>query len=168
MDFPFSNGMAYARVAGGWSPIIERGKLMKVVRMGIDIANHVLQVHGVDRRGKVAMRNQRTRGKLLPFFAQLSPRLIGMEACATAHYWARELTKLGHEVRLMAPQFVRPYRKNPKNDRKDAEASCEAVSRPTMRFVPVKAVAQQAVLTIHRARALRVRDRTALVNQMRG
>jgi transposase len=141
---------------------------MKVVRIGIDIAKHVLQVHGVDRRGKVAMRKQLTRGKLLPFFAQLSPCLIGMEACATAHYWARELTKLGHDVRLMAPQFIRPYRKNLKNDRNDAEAICEAVSRPTMRFVPVKSVAQHAVLTLHRARELLVRDRTALVNQMRG
>jgi transposase len=141
---------------------------MKIVRIGIDIAKQVLQVHGVDRRGKVVMRKQLTRGKLLPFFAQLSPCLIGMEACATAHYWARELTKLGHDVRLMAPQFVRPYRQNPKNDSNDAEAICEAVSRPTMRFVPVKSVAQQAVLTIHRARELLVRDRTALVNQMRG
>ena len=140
---------------------------MKVVRMGIDLAKPVLQVHGVDRQGKVAIRKPLIRGKLLPFFAQLSPCLIGMEAWATAHYWARELTKLVHDVRLMAPQFIRPYRKNLKHDRHDAEAICEAVSRPTMRVVPVKSVAPQAVLTRHRARELLVRDRTALVNQMR-
>jgi transposase len=102
------------------------------------------------------------------FFAQLPSCLIGIEACASAHYWAREWSQFGHTVRLIAPQFVRPYRKNPKNDRNDAEAICEAVSRPNMRFVPMNSGAQQAVLTVHRARELLVGDRTALVNQIRG
>jgi transposase len=141
---------------------------MKVTRIGLDLAKHVLQVHGVDRHGKVVIRKQLTRAKMRGFFAQLSPCLIGVEACASAHYWARELSQFGHTVRLMAPQFVRPYRKNPKNDGNDAEAICEAVSRPNMRFVPVKSAAQQAVLTVHRARELLVGDRTALVNQIRG
>jgi transposase len=141
---------------------------MKVTRLGIDLAKQVFQVHGVDCHDKVVIRKQLTRAKMRGFFAQLSPCLIGIEACASAHYWARELSQFGHTVRLIAPQFVRPYRKNPKNDGNDAEAICEAVSRPNMRFVPVKSVAQQAVLTVHRARELLVGDRTALVNQIRG
>jgi transposase len=141
---------------------------MQVIRIGIDVAKQVFQVHGVDRHGKVVIRKQLTRGKMRGFFAQLPSCLIGIEACASAHYWARELSQFGHTVRLIAPQVVRPYRKNPKNDGNDAEAICEAVSRPNMRFVPVKSVAQQAVLTVHRARELLVGDRTALVNQSRG
>jgi transposase len=141
---------------------------MKVTRIGIDLAKQVFQVHGVDRHEKVVIRKQLTRAKMRGFFAQLSPCLIGIEACASAHYWARELLQFGHTVRLIAPQFVRPYRKNPKNDGNDAEAICEAVSRPNMRFVPVKSAAQQAVLTVHRARELLVGGRTALVNQIRG
>ena len=141
---------------------------MKVTRIGIGLAKQVFQVHGVDGHDKVVIRKQLTRAKMRGFFAQLSPCLIGIEACASAHYWARELSQFGHTVRLIAPQFVRPYRKNPKNDGNDAEAICEAVSRPNMRFVPVKSVAQQAVLTVHRARELLVGDRTALVNQIRG
>jgi transposase len=141
---------------------------MKITRIGIDLAKQVFQVHGVDRHGKVVIRKQLTRGKMRGFFAQLPSCLIGIEACASAHYWARELSQFGHTVRLIAPQFVRPYRKNPKNDGNDAEAICEAVSRPNMRFVPVKSVAQQAVLTGHRARELWVGDRPALVNQIRG
>jgi transposase len=141
---------------------------MKVTRIGLDLAKQVFQVHGVDRHGKVVIRKQLTRGKMRGFFAQLPACLIGMEACASAHYWARELAQFGHTVRLIAPQFVRPYRKSPKNDGNDAEAICEAVSRPNMRFVPVKSVAQQAILAVHRARELLVGDRTALVNQMRG
>jgi transposase len=141
---------------------------MKVTRIGIDLAKQVFQVHGVDRHDKVVIRKQLTRAKMRGSFAQLSPCLIGIEACASAHYWARELSQFGHTVRLIAPQFVRPYRKNPKNDGNDAEATCEAVSRPAIRFVPVKSVAQQAVLTVHRARELLVGDRTALVNQIRG
>jgi transposase len=141
---------------------------MKVTRIGIDLAKQLFQVHGVDRHGQVVVRKQLTRAKIRAFFAQLSPCLIGMEACASAHHWAREFSQFGHTVRLMAPQFVRPYRKNPKNDGNDAEAICEAVSRPNMRFVPVKSAAQQAVLMVHRARELLVGDRTALANQIRG
>jgi transposase len=141
---------------------------MKVTRMGVDLAKQVFQVHGVNRHGNVVIRKQLTRGEMRGFFAQLPACLIGMEACASAHYWARELSQFGHTVRLIAPQFVRPSRKHLKNDGNDAEAICEAVSRPNMRFVPVKSVAQQAVLTVHRARELLVGNRTALANQMRG
>jgi transposase len=141
---------------------------MKVTRLGIDVAKQLFQVHGVDRHGRVVVRKQLTRTKIRAFFAQLSPCLIGMEACASAHYWAREFSQFGHTVRLMAPQFVRPDRKHPKNDGDDAEAICEAVARPNMRFVPVKSAAHQAVLMVHRARELLVGDRTALANQIRG
>jgi transposase len=141
---------------------------MKITRIGIDLAKNVFQVHGVDQHGKTVLQKQLSRAKVEAFFAGLSPCLIGMEACAGAHYWARELAKHGHNVRLIAAQFVRPYRKNEKNDKNDAEAICEAVGRPNMRFVPVKSVEQQAVLTIHRVRSLRVAERTALVNQIRG
>jgi transposase len=141
---------------------------MKGARIGIGLATQAFQAHGIDCRGKVGVWKRLTRGHVLPVFAQLSPCLIELEAWATAHYWARELMQLGHDVRLMAPQFVRPYRKPPKNDGNDAEAISEAVSRPTMRCVPVKSVAQQAVLTVHRARELLVRERTTLVHQRRG
>lgn len=139
-----------------------------VTQMGIDLAKHVFQLHGVDDRGHTILRRRVSRTQLRPFFAQLRPCLVGMEACGSAHYWARELRALGHDVRLIAPQFVAPYRKNDKNDGNDAEAICEAVGRPHMRFVPVKDVGQQAVLTVHRARQLLVAERTALVNQTRG
>jgi transposase len=142
--------------------------MMTITRIGIDLAKHVFQLHGVDERGHTVLRRQVSRTHLRPFVAQLQPCLIGLEACGSAHYWARELTKLGHDVRLMAPQFVAPYRKNDKNDGNDAEAICEAVGRPHMRFVPVKTGDQQAVLTVHRARQLLVAERTALVNQSRG
>jgi transposase len=136
--------------------------------MGIDVAKHVFQLHGVDERGHTVLRRRISRAQLRPFVAQLRPCLIGVEACGSAHYWARELKTLGHDVRLIAPQFVAPYRKNDKNDGNDAAAICEAVGRPHMRFVPVKDVGQQAVLTVHRARQLLVAERTALVNQTRG
>jgi transposase len=141
---------------------------MKVTRLGLELARQVFQVHGVDCRGKVVVRKRLARGHLVPCFAQLSPWLIGMEACATAHPWGRGLTTLGQDVRLTAPQFVRPSRRNPQNDGNEAEARCAAVSRPHMRFVPGKSAEQQAVLTVHRARELLGRDRTALVNPMRG
>jgi transposase len=141
---------------------------MQVTRIGIDVAKQVFQVHGVDRPGKVVRWKQLTRGKMRGFFAQLPPCLIGSEACASAHYWARKLSQFGHTVRLIAPQFVRPYRKSPKNDGNDAEAICEAVSRPTMRFVSVKSAAHQAVLTVPRARELLGGDRPARAHQMRG
>jgi len=141
---------------------------MQVARIGLDIAKSVFQVHGVDEHGKVVVRKQLTRSKVLTYFAQLPACWIGMEACGSAHYWGRELQKLGHEVRLMAVQLIKPYRTKPKNDRNDAEAICEAVSRPQMRFVPIKTVEQQAVLTVHRARELLVSERTAVANQIRG
>lgn len=141
---------------------------MTVKRIGIDLAKQVFELCGVDEREQVVLRKTLRRGKVLEFFAQLPPCLIGVEACGSAHYWARELPRLGHEVRLMAPQFVAPYRKNDKNDANDAAAICEAVGRPNMRFVPVKNEQQQAVLALHRARQLLVRERTALVNHARG
>jgi len=142
--------------------------IMQVVRIGLDIAKQSFQVHGVDTHGKVAVRKQLSRSKVLPYFAQLPPCLVGLEACGGAHYWARELQKRGHEVRLMAAAMIQPYRTKQKNDQNDAEAICEAVSRPRTRFVPVKSEAQQAVLTVHRARELLVTERTALANQIRG
>jgi transposase len=141
---------------------------MRIAHIGIDIAKSVFQVHGVDAQGKTVLRKKLSRGEMLTFFAPLPACRIGIEACAGAHYWARELIKLGHDVRLMAAQFVTPYRKSGKNDANDAEAICEAVGRPGMRFVPVKSEEAQAVLAVHRARALTVAERTALVNQVRG
>lgn len=141
---------------------------MKFTRCGLDIAKQVFQVHGVNERGAVKGRKTLARAKVLEYFAQLPPCLIGMEACAGAHYWARELSKLGHTVKLMAAQFVTPYRKRGKNDANDAEAICEAVGRPNMHFVAIKSEEQQAVLMVHRARSLVIGSRTALVNQIRG
>ena len=141
---------------------------MTITRIGLDIAKSVFQLHGVDARGKTVLRRTLARGEVLGFFVNRPACLIGIEACAGSHYWARELIKLGHDVRLMAAQFVIPYRKGGKNDATDAEAICEAVGRPNMRFVPVKSEEAQAVLAVHRARALTVSERTALVNQVRG
>jgi transposase len=141
---------------------------MKVTRVGLDIAKQVFQVHGVDEHGVAKLRKTLTRRKVLEFFAQLPPCLVGMEACGGAHYWGRELTKFGHTVKLMAAQFVIPYRKRGKNDANDAEAICEAVGRPNMHFVAVKTEEQQAVLMVHRARSLVMANRTAQVNQIRG
>ncbi len=122
----------------------------QVVTIGLDIAKSVFHVHGVDAEGGVVLRGQLKRAYVLPFFAKQPPCLIGVEACATAHHWARELGKLGHEVRLMPPSYVKPYLKRQKNDAADAEAICEAVSRPTMRFVEVKSPEQQSVMVLHR------------------
>lgn len=141
---------------------------MKITTVGIDLAKNVFQVHGVDERGKVVLRKQLKRDQVLPFFTNLGPCLIGMEACGGAHHWARKLQTLGHTVKLMAPQFVRPYVKSNKHDAADAEAICEAVTRPTMRFVPVKTGAQQGILAVHRARQGFVKARTAQANQIRG
>jgi transposase len=141
---------------------------MKITRVGFDIAKRVFQVHGVSEHGVVQARKTLAREKVLEYFAQLPPCLIGMEACGGAHYWARELSKLGHTVKLMAAQFVIPYRKRGKNDANDAEAICEAVGRPNMHFVAVKTEEQQAVLMVHRARSLVMANRTAQVNQIRG
>jgi len=142
--------------------------MKKPVRIGLDIAKTVFQLHAVDFHDKTVFRKTLTRGEMITFFANLASCLIGIEACAGAHYWARELIKLGHDARLMAAQFVSPYRKSGKNDANDAEAICEAVGRPNMRFVPVKSEEAQAVLAVHRARALTVSERTALINQVRG
>ena len=141
---------------------------MKVTTIGIDLAKNVFQVHGVDERGKPVLRKQLKRKDVVAYFANLERCLIGMEACGSAHYWARKLSGLGHTTRLMAPQFVKPYVKTNKSDRNDAEAICEAVGRPNMRFVPVKTAEQQAVLALHRARQGFVKARTAQANQIRG
>ena len=141
---------------------------MDVTRIGIDLAKHVFQIHGVDCHGKVVVRKQLRRPQMLAYFAKLPPQLIGMEACGGGHYWARELGKLGHDTRLMAPQFVKPYVKSGKNDANDAEAICEAVSRPNMRFVAVKSVEQQVMQAEHRIRARLIKARTGLSNEIRG
>jgi transposase len=139
-----------------------------VTTIGIDLAKNVFQVHGADARGKAVVKKALKRAQVVPYFANLQPCLIGMEACGSAHYWARKLEALGHTVKLMAPQFVKPYVKTNKNDVADAEAICEAVTRPTMRFVPIKNEEQQAVLALHRARQGFVKARTAQANQIRG
>ena len=141
---------------------------MEITTIGIDLAKHVFPLHGVDRAGKVVLRKQLRREQMAQFFVQLPACLIGMEACSGAHFWARKLQALGHRVRLMAPQFVKPYVKSNKNDAADAEAICEAVARPNMRFVAIKSPEQQAVLSLHRARQSFVRARTAQGNQIRG
>lgn len=141
---------------------------MNITTIGIDLAKHSFSLHGIDQHGKVVLRKTMSRGKLLGFMAQLPPCVVGMEACSGAHYWGREFVKLGHQVGIMAPRFVAPYRKNEKNDSNDAEAICEAATRPSMRFVPVKSAEQQAVLVLHRIRAGLVKERTALINQLRG
>ena len=141
---------------------------MKVTTLGIDLAKNVFQVHGIDQHGKEMLKKQLKRAQMVPFFINLPPCLIGMEACGSAHHWARKLQAMGHTVRLMAPQFVKPYVKTNKNDAADAEAICEAVGRPNMRFVPVKNVEQQAVLALHRVRQGFVKARTAQGNQIRG
>ena len=141
--------------------------MREVITIGLDIAKHVFQVHGVNGAGSVVIRRKLRRSEVLGFFEELKPCLVGMEACATAHYWARSLTALGHEVKLMPPTYVRPYVKRQKNDAADAEAICEAVSRPNMRFVPVKGEEQQGVLMLHRTRELLIRQRTMLINALR-
>lgn len=141
---------------------------MKVMRIGLDIAKHVFVVHGVDAREHTVLRQRLRRAKVGEFFAQLEPCVVAMESCGSAHHWARVLRALGHEVRLIAPQFVTPYRRGAKNDDNDAQAICEAAGRPGMRFVPVKSAEQQATLVVHRSRALTVGERTALANHLRG
>ena len=141
---------------------------MSITTIGLDIAKNVFQIHGVDANGKVALRKQLKRVQVLAFFANLSPCLIGLEACGGAHYWARELLKLGHDARLISPQFVKPYVKDNKNDANDAEAICEAVGRPSMRFVPLKSIEQQDIQMLHRVRSGLVKERTAQANRLRG
>ena len=139
----------------------------EVITIGVDLAKNVFQVHGVDAAGAVVVRRQLRRRQVLPFFAKIRPCLVGMEACATAHHWARQLIDLGHEVKLMPPHYVKPYVKRNKNDAADAAAICEAVTRPSMRFVSVKNTEQQAILVLHRTRELLVRQRTMLINAIR-
>jgi len=141
---------------------------MNATRIGLDLAKMVFQVHGVDRDEQRVIKRQLRRSQMLTFFEQLPACKIGMEACAGAHYWARELGQMGHEVKLIAPQFVKPYVKSQKNDANDAEAICEAVGRPNMRFVAIKTVAQQDLQAVHRIRGELVKSRTAKVNQIRG
>jgi transposase len=140
---------------------------MHITTIGLDLAKHWFQIHGVNAAGKVVARRRLRRTEVVAFFRKQEPCLVGMEACATAHHWACELIALGHEVKLMPPAYVKAYVKRNKNDAADAEAICEAVTRPSMRFVPVKDVDQQSVLMMHRARNLLVRQRTMLVNALR-
>ena len=139
----------------------------QVITIGVDLAKNVFQVHGIDGLGAVIIGRQLRRSQMLPFFKKQPPCLVGMEACATAHHWARQLVALGHAVKLMPPKYVKPYVKRNKNDMADAEAICEAVTRPTMRFVEIKTRDQQSVLMLHRTRQLFVRQRTTLINALR-
>jgi transposase len=141
---------------------------MKTTTIGIDLAKNVFQIHGVDHRGHPSMRKKLKRAQVAEFFANLPSCLVGMEACAGAHFWARKLQAMGHTVRLIAAQFVKPYVKTNKNDAADAEAICEAVSRPGMRFVPIKLIESQSLLALHRARQGFIEERTAQANQIRG
>lgn len=141
--------------------------MQEITTVGLDLAKNVFQVHAIDAEGAVVIRRQIRRAQLLLFFSRLAPCLIGIEACAGAHYWARELTKLGHEVRLIPPSYVKPFVKRGKTDAADAEAICTAVTQPTMRFVPMKSELQQAVLMSHRARDFLVRQLTQLANAIR-
>jgi transposase len=140
----------------------------EVSTIGLDIAKSVFQVHGVDVDGAVVIRKRISRAKVVEFFATLTPCLVGIEACPTAHYWSRKLQALGHTVRLMPPSYVKAYLKRSKNDANDAAAICEAVTRPSMRFVPTKSEQQQSALMLHRSRQLLVRQRTMLSNAIRG
>lgn len=140
---------------------------MAIKVIGLDIAKSVFQVHGVDESGQVVLRRRLRRSDVLQLFQELTPVLVGIEACHTGHYWAREIRALGHDVRLMPPQFVKPYVKSQKNDAADAEAICEAVTRPSMRFVPIKTAEQQSILLLHRTRDLLVRQRSSLVSAIK-
>jgi transposase len=140
---------------------------MQISTIGIDLAKNVFQVHGVDASDKPMLKKQFRRGQVIEFFGKLPPCLVGMEACATSHQWARELKKLGHDVRLMPPSYVKAYVKRGKNDAADAAAICEAVRRPSMRYVPIKSTEQQSALMLHRTRDLLIRQRTQLINAIR-
>src|SRR5436305_283577 len=141
---------------------------MTIIRIGLDTAKHVFQVHGVDENERAVLRRQLRRGEVEPFFIKLAATRIGLEACGASHYWARVLRSLGHEVVLMPPQYIKPYVKRGKNDALDAAAICEAMSRPGMRFVPIKSAEQQAQLMLLGVRDLLIKQRTMLINAMRG
>jgi transposase len=141
--------------------------MQSITTIGLDIAKSVFQVHGVDAVGQVVMRRQLKRRYVLKFFEKLPPCLVGIEACASSHHWSRELQALGHTVRLMPPAYVKPYVKRHKNDVTDAEAICEAVTRPNMRFVATKTPEQQSCLTLHRTRHLFIRQQTSVINAIR-
>lgn len=141
--------------------------MKEAITIGVDLAKNVFQIHGVDAAGTIVVRRQLRRGQVLPFFRKHPSCLVGIEACATSHHWGREITALGHEVKLMPPRYVKPYVKRNKNDAADAEAICEAVTRPTMRFVEIKTPEQQATLMVHRTRHLFIRQRTTLINALR-
>src|SRR6187455_3796474 len=142
--------------------------MIQVSTVGLDLAKYIFQLHGADSAGAVVFRKRLRRGQLLAFLATLPPCTVAMEACGSAHYWGREIAKLGHTVRLIAPAYVKPFVKRQKNDMADAEAICEAAQRPTMRFVAVKSEAQQANGVVFRARDLLVRQRTQCINALRG
>src|SRR5215469_3875566 len=157
-----------ARVVGAVTNTRKEPSKMQVSTIGLDLAKQVFQVHGVNAEGTVVLRRRLRRSEVVKFFTMLPGCLVGIEACATAHHWARELSALGHEVRLIPPSYVKPYVRRGKTDAADAEAICEAVSRPSMRFVPLKTAEQQSELMLHRSRDLLVRQRTMLVNALRG
>jgi hypothetical protein len=142
--------------------------MSNVVTIGLDIAKSVFQLHGIDASGAVVLRRRLPRSRMLAFFEKQAPCLVGLEACGTSHYWGRELSRLGHDVRLIPPSYVKPYVKRQKNDAADAEAICEAVTRPNMRFVPIKSPEQQSIMIAHRTRAILTRQRTQLSNAIRG
>jgi transposase len=146
---------------------VREPSMMKIATIGLDLAKNVFQLHAIDAEGRVVLRRRLRRADVVRFFARLSPCMVGMEACAGAHHWARTIAGLGHEVRLMPPAYVKPYVRRQKNDMADAAAICEAVTRPSMRFVPIKSEEQQAMLLIHRARDLLVRQHTSLINALR-
>lgn len=141
---------------------------MNITALGIDIAKNVFQLHGVDEQGKTVLQKKINRDKLVSFIAQLPPCKIGMESCGGSNYWAKTFQAFGHEVKLISPQFVKPYVKSNKNDQQDAEAICEALTRPNMRYVAIKTIEQQDMQSLHRIRSRVVKERTALVNQIRG
>ena len=156
-----------AKMLGIESPADGEPSMSEITTIGLDLAKHVFQLHGVDANGATVLRKRLRRVQVLAFFSRLPRCLVGLEACTTAHYWARQLRALGHEVRLMPAQYVKAYVKRNKNDAADAAAICEAVMRPTMRFVPVKTAEQQAAVLLHRGRERLVRQRTGLVNALR-
>jgi transposase len=142
--------------------------MKNITILGIDLAKNVFQIHGTDSKGKCVLKKKLTRTKLIEFIATLKPCLIGIEACGSAHYWARKFKDMGHTVKMMSPQYVKPYIKSNKNDENDAEGIAEAVSRPNMKFVPIKTIEQQDMLLLHRVRELAIKERTAHSNQIRG